>query len=228
MRKNGYEGIQMVDPLLNWQRGRKNTFMLGHALTVQRPERIVLAQSVPLFADVTEEAQRYVVTHPLRLGQVAPQDGEVTFHGLYALNLLEPLRWKQVVRKAGQKISLTVDRNPHATIQSISQSRGWNGGIIEGLHTIEVVVRHPPRQDGQVPNVWWDNVEIINDEGRVLKKGRLFEYYVNGTRRFKGSKSLTSATLLVNYRTSRSWTLRGKLSVNDKWPQDFSVKLSPL
>ncbi len=171
-------------------------------------------------------ADRYVVTHSLRLDEVPSQQGEVKFHAAYAINSLKPLRWERIVRRAGQKTLLPVDRNPHATIQSLTQSKWFGGG-----YDIQVGIKHPPRKDGQVASVSWNNIEIVDDQGRVCTR---FDGFVGGTRRLRGSKSLTGARFVVSlFKPTGSekrrslFTLRGMLSVNDNWPQPFSIKLAP-
>ena len=195
------------------------------------------------------DGTNYTFRHLIKKSAAFEEPGEITFRGLYRIELGQPFSVTHLVRKQGEILPPPI---PHAAnvqirrvkLGSFLSSTGPNQSNVivrEDVAQVHVVFRRIPSQpkiaDKMLTRIY--DVEIVDEEGKVYRSSqrgefRFQELQFSATenrlrKQLAPDEDVASINAFLDpyFRPKHKLKLRGKISVDEGWPLRFETALTP-
>lgn len=219
----------------------------GEAITIVRKGK---TKQLPIqyggnYMNFRFDGADYVSVNYLGLNAIPREWGAVTFHGLYRIVGQPQLILKREVRKAGEILPVAIDKNPGARLVKVTASPfttgpcepGSGAGCLRDEVNLTVQIRRtqPSALPPEKQSIRTD-VEIEDEAGVIyppwttpgfnLEFGEAAPQQSAG-QEFPLEERIIGINLEQSLRTQGKLKVRGKVSVDNRWPIPFEVKLPP-
>ena len=218
----------------------------GGALTGTRNGRSVRfdAQGEQQIDQIVFEDNQYVIKHHVRLSEVPQAAGAVTFRGLYRIVGRPQIPIERVIRKAGQSLPMSKNKSAGVRLLAVDSTlfevftTNGKGGKNTYQDSWRVLFRlqdlaSPPSTSETARLIVYD-IEIEDEKKQMIR-----EYsttgFINGTSQAPDELikalpadeklAVSALSLEQSLKTTGRLTMRGKISLDYRWPLEFEVKL---